>query len=266
MMLASALVLWLAADDGFGGAPSASAGAPAPAGECVIRTDDGRWVPCAEAVAEKEHERAAQQEARVAESAVAEAPPLPPPPEEPPPRKVSEAETTLLKAGVDVKLPIIALRIRIAEIEEEIELLTQRGYGVGRRTDLEAELATLKVISADVEYLALGRMLACMRKFGMDKPIKRIEMTPAGPVYLGIRELVAQLPAADPYPCGRIFLVEQADIDKVRHAHDVCRLVKKNPFGYRQLDDRRAAEKELADLEKWFADEGIPPMKNRIAR
>lgn len=244
--------------EGFGGAPEVGPS------ECVIQGDDGRWRACAEVLAEKDEERARRAEAREAAAAPSERPAEEPPREpEPPPRRVTQLEKDAVKAGIDPKLPLVALRIRMAELSEEIEILEWRGYGPGRRTELEDERARLKGVLEDSETVALGRLMRCARDNGTPIEVKRILMTPAGPVRLGLRQLLAQLPSADPPMCGRIFLLEQADVDKIARAHALYALLKTNPFGYHQLEERARTEEELQALEKWMANEGLAPLKGR---
>ena len=85
-------------------------------------------------------------------------------------------------------------------------------------------------------------------------------MTPAGPIRLSTPELLAQTSAVDPDGCGRIYLIDQALVTRVRRAHEVKTILETTKFPFHQMAERRAYEAELKALEGELGKEDLPIM------
>jgi hypothetical protein len=88
--------------------------------------------------------------------------------------------------------------------------------------------------------------------------VKNFRMTPAGPIRLSTQELLAQASPVDPDGCGRIFLVDDALVQRVRRAHALRQELSTRRFGFHDMAERRALEAEQAALQKELAKEDLP--------
>lgn len=226
---------------------------------CVIQGDDGVWRACSEVLAEKsagatdlvpeDPETRALRERMKAADEAARAPP-------PPPRK-TKLEVELEKGRLDPTMPLLAVRVDVARAEQRIEELEARGQGGREKAEAEAALARAKLILDDVERIALHRMDICAQRRGNKPLFKGYRMTAGGAVLATVPEMLAQLPVIDPAGCERILLVDREAVERVKRVHELRRVLKTRTFGYHQVAERKALEKELKDLEAVLARDAV---------
>ncbi len=260
-LLSCAVSLAAAADDrGFGGA---AAVAPP---QCSVRDETGAWRDCAQLIEEKQLQRDALTPAPTTAAPDVERETRdggPPPPAQ---RVPCALEREFVKAGIDVTLPLIALRIAVAELDEELAMLDAHGYGPPRKDPLIAARERAIVLRDDVEQMALHRLLQCMQRSGQAVKIKRYVMTAAGPVMLEFADIIAQLPLVDPPGCWRPSLVDAASVAKVARAHEVNEVLVSRRLGYYERAQRRQLELEAKQLAIFVEQEGIAPVAKRRRR
>lgn len=267
MLLALFFALAAASDDTFGGATSSPTSSSALHEDvCTIKGEDGVWRSCADALALKNAKAAPNDEALVdmspeakalrakmqAADAAAKAPPPPPP--------KTQLERDLEKARLDATLPLLALRIDVARVQEEIARLEKAGTGGS-----EKEAAALRLVEVTrtldaVERIAIHRMDVCSQRRGNKPIVKNFRMTAGGPVLLTASDMMAQLPIVDPEGCERIFLIDAEIVARVKRREQLTRTLATKTFGYHEVAQRKALEKELADIEKVLAKEAIPAL------
>lgn len=257
-------------DDTFGGATStAPSMASSPALDedvCTIKGDDGVWRSCADALALKNVKAAPTDEALVdmspeakalrakmqAADAAAKAPPPPPP--------KTQLEKELEKARLDPTLPLLALRIDVARVQEEIARLEKAGTGGRAKEEAELRLVEVTRTLDAVERIAIHRMDVCSQRRGNKPIVKNFRMTAGGPVLLTASDMMAQLPIVDPEGCERIFLVDAEVVARVKRREELTRTLATKTFGYHEVAQRKALEKELSDIDKALAREAIPAL------
>lgn len=250
--------------DAFGGADTA---ASAPVDDvCTIKSDDGVWRSCADALALKKGAAAPTDEVLVdmspeakalrvrmqAADAAAKAATTAAP--------KTQLERDLEKAQLDPTLPLLALRIAVARVQEDIARLEKAGTG-GR----EKEEAALRLIEVTrtldaVERIAIHRMDVCSQRRGNKPIVKNFRMTAGGPVLLTASDMMKQLPVVDPEGCERIYLIDAEVVARVKRREELMRTLARTSFGYHEVAQRRALEKELADVEKELAREALPAL------
>lgn len=242
--------------EGFGGGAAARDPEPDDA-VCVVQTDDGRWRPCSDilggstagAAPEEDAEtRALRDRMRALDSAAPQA-------EMDPPTRLEEE---LARGGLDASLPLLALRVEVARAEQRVALLEGRGRAGRERELAEESLGAVRALLDDVERIALNRMGMCAARRGNQRFPKSYRMTPGGPVQLTPAELMAALALTDPEGCGRIFLVDAATVERVRRMHHLRHTLTVRQFGYRDVAERRALERELVTLERELGREMVP--------
>jgi len=166
-------------------------------------------------------------------------------------------ELELERARLDpAQHPLLALRVEVARARQAFE--QGRKNGLYSLKDEEATLRDVEAILVDVERIALHRMNVCMTRQGKNVVVKNFRMTPAGPIRLSTPELLAQASPVDPDGCGRIFLVDEALVARVRRAHALQRELATRRFGFHDMAERRALEAEQAALQKELAKEDLP--------
>lgn len=177
----------------------------------------------------------------------------------PPPPFKTPLEIELEKARLDpAQHPLLQLRVDVARARAELATIQQKGLFGAR--EQEATVADLVALLADVERIAMHRMNVCMTRQGKASVVKNFRMTPAGPVHLSTAELLAQTNAVDPDGCGRIHLIDQALVTRVKRAHEVKTILETTKFSFHEMAQRRALEGELKLLEKELAKEDLPIM------
>ncbi len=275
-MLALALLALVAADDpGFGGAQTDDAAeAPAEAlpddGGCVIKGDDGVWRSCDEALALKAAAKEAKapadagplrdmspeaQALRARMKAAEEAAQAPPPPPK------TKLEIALDKAHLDpATMPLLALRVELARAQEGLDALVDKGAGGDAREAAEKKLASITAIDDDVERIALHRMDVCAQRRGNKPLVKNYRMTAGGPVLLTVAEMMARLPLVDPAGCERIILIDDKVVERVKRVHALREELATRDFGWTEIDERKALERELAALEAELAKDATPAL------
>lgn len=171
--------------------------------------------------------------------------------------KKTPLELELEKARMDPSQhPLLALRVEVARARMIVEDGRKGGlYGI---KDEQQALADLEAILADVERIALHRMNVCMTRNGKAVVVRNFRMTPAGPIRLSTPELLAQASAVDPDGCGRIFLVDDALVTRVKRAHALRKIFETRTFGYHDMPERRALEAEQATILKALSTEDLP--------
>jgi hypothetical protein len=152
--------------------------------------------------------------------------------------------------------PLLALRVEVARARMAVE--EGRRGGLYDIKDEEAALTAIEAVLADVERIALHRMNVCMTRNGKNVVVKNYRMTPAGPIRLSTSELLAQASAVDPDGCGRIFLIDEAVVTRVKRAHELRRIFDTRRFGFHDMAERRALEAEQAGILKELAKEDLP--------
>jgi hypothetical protein len=163
------------------------------------------------------------------------------------------------KARLDpTQHPLLQMRVEVARAEAELRIIQQKGLYGSR--EQEARVSELRALLVDIERIALHRMNVCMTRQGKSVVVKNFRMTPAGPIRLSTPELLAQTSAVDPDGCGRIYLIDQALVTRVRRAHDVKIILATTKFPFHQMAERRAYEAELKALERELAKEDLPIM------
>ena len=168
-------------------------------------------------------------------------------------------EIELEKAHLDpTQHPLLQLRVDVARARAELATIQQKGLFGAR--EQEATVADVVALLADVERIAMHRMNVCMTRQGKASVVKNFRMTPAGPVHLSTAELLAQTNAVDPDGCGRIYLIDQALVTRVKRAHEVKTILETTKFSFHEMAQRRALEGELKLLEKELAKEDVPIM------
>jgi hypothetical protein len=244
-----------------GGAEGGADGAPLEDG-CVVRGDDGIWRTCADVVQAKERSqreaappedeevRALRERMRAAEDGAGAGPP-------PAPQK-TRVEIEIEKARLDPETPLLAVRIEVARAEQALKVLEDGGRGGPERLEAEKALSFARVILDDVERIALHRMDVCSQRLGNKPLFRSFRMTAGGAVPLGINDLMAQLPVVDPAGCERIYLVDATTVERVRRVHALKKILKTQTFGYHEVGERKALEKELAALHKELARDAVP--------
>lgn len=166
-------------------------------------------------------------------------------------------ELELERARLDpAQHPLLALRVEVARARQAFE--QGRKNGLYSLKDEEAALRDVEAILVDVERIALHRMNVCMTRQGRSVVVKNFRMTPAGPIRLSTQELLAQASPVDPDGCGRIFLVDDALVQRVRRAHALQHELSTRRFGFHDMAERRALESEQAALQKELAKEDLP--------
>jgi hypothetical protein len=166
-------------------------------------------------------------------------------------------ELELERARLDpAQHPLLALRVEVARARQAFE--QGRKNGLYSLKEEEATLRDVEAILVDVERIALHRMNVCMTRQGKNVVVKNYRMTPAGPVRLSTPELLAQASPVDPDGCGRIFLIDDALVQRVRRAHALRRELSTRRFGFHDMAERRALEAEQAALQKELAKEDLP--------
>jgi hypothetical protein len=68
------------------------------------------------------------------------------------------------------------------------------------------------------------------------------------------------LPIVDPAGCERILLIDADVVARVKRREELMRTLATKTFGYHEVAQRRALEKELGDIEKQLAKEAIPAL------
>jgi hypothetical protein len=171
--------------------------------------------------------------------------------------KKTPLELELERARMDPSQhPLLMVRVEAARARMALE--DGRKGGLFSIKDEEAALAKAAAILADVERIALHRMNVCMTRQGKQVVVKSVRMTAAGPVRLSTAELLAQASPVDPDGCGRIFLVDQALVDRVRRAHELQHILTTTKFGYHEVKERRALEDEAKSIAKALGNEDLP--------
>lgn len=262
-------------DDAFGGASQpAAAAAPAPAEAlaedvCTIKGDDGIWRPCSEVLAaKKKAEEPAPPEdvdpetkalrARMkaadaaAAAAAANAGSVAP---------KTQLEIDIEKAHLDVNAhPLLQVRVEAARARDEVKRLESAGTGGAAKERAEERLAQATRILDAVERIALHRMDVCTQRRGNKPIVKNFKMTPAGPVMLTTAEMMRQLPLVDPAGCERLLVIDEKVVQRVKRREELTHTLATTNFGYHDIGNRKALEKELAEIEKELAKEAIPAM------
>lgn len=171
--------------------------------------------------------------------------------------KKTALELELEKARMDpAQHPLLALRVEVARARMIVEEGRKGGlYGIKEE---QLALADLEAILADVERIALHRMNVCMTRNGKAVVVRNFRMTPAGPVRLSTPELLAQASAVDPDGCGRIFLVDEALVTRVKRAHALRQIFETRTFGFHDMSERKALEAEQATILKALSTEDLP--------
>jgi hypothetical protein len=166
-------------------------------------------------------------------------------------------ELELERARLDpAQHPLLALRVEVARARQAFEM--GRRNGLYSLKDEEATLREVEAILVDVERIALHRMNVCMTRQGKTVVVKNFRMTPAGPIRLSTQELLAQASPVDPDGCGRIFLVDDGLVQRVRRAHALQRELSTRRFGFHDMAERRALEAEQAAIQNELAKEDLP--------
>ncbi len=166
-------------------------------------------------------------------------------------------ELELERARMDpAQHPLLMVRVEAARARMALE--DGRKGGLFSLRDEEAAVAKADAILADVERIALHRMNVCMTRQGKQVVVKSVRMTAAGPVRLTTAELLAQASPVDPDGCGRIFLVDQALVDRIRRAHELQQILTTTKFGYHEVKIRRELEREQEAIQKALANEDLP--------
>lgn len=166
-------------------------------------------------------------------------------------------ELELARGGLDPgRHPLLALRVEVARARQAYE--AGRQHGLYSLRDEEETLSSLEALLADVERIALHRMNVCMTRQGKNVVVRNYRMTAAGPVTLTVQELLAQASPIDPDGCSRISLIDAALIERVRRAHSLTKELSTRRFGFHEMAQRRALEKEHAAVRAELAKEDLP--------
>ena len=103
-------------------------------------------------------------------------------------------------------------------------------------------------------------MDVCSQRRGNKPIVKNFRMTAGGPVLLTASDMMSQLPVVDPEGCERIYLIEAEVVARVKRREELLRTLATTSFGYHEVAQRRALEKELTDIEKELAREALPAL------
>lgn len=256
-----------AQDEGFGGAP----GPDSPALEedvCTIKGDDGVWRACSDVLAAKEKARADASGA--AEPATDDSPAVQALRERmkaadeaaraPPPVPKTQLEIDLVKAHLDPTMPLLALRVELERARDVVRRLEKQGTGGKAKDEAEVRVAEAELIVDAVERIAIHRMDVCSQRRGNKPTVKNFRMTAAGAVMLSTPEMIARLPLIDPAGCERVILIDEVIVARVKRLQEVRRILATTNFGYHDVAQRKALEKEQEKLASELGKDAIPAL------
>jgi hypothetical protein len=153
---------------------------------------------------------------------------------------------------------LLALRISVARLEDELKELTDRGAPPSRTQPVERQLTREKDALDVVEGVAITRLLDCARRIGKPITVKNYKMTPGGPVYLSRGEVLQQLPSSDPFGCGRNEMVDRGTVERARRMSELRAILEEQSFGYHDVGKRKELERELQALEDDLEAQALP--------
>ncbi len=173
------------------------------------------------------------------------------------PVRRTKLEEELERAHLDATIPLLAFRIEVARADLELEDLLAKGARPERVQLAEERVASLRGMSDLVERIALARLSSCTRALGQPIVVKTWRMTAGGPVALSAKEMVEQVPNGDPEGCERITLMDVDTIAKVRRLFSVRAELDGRSFGYHEVAERKRLEGERDALERALQQQAV---------